>query len=190
MSSNSYNFINSGYPLSNDGLAQYINNCAPSPLLSDVLSWSREIDLVFAEKTKNMLPFNGADEAIRNISKTVDVVIVSSASRAILERDLSFCGLNKYIKEIKGQENGKKEQQLLSAISDFAPDRVLMIGDAPSDFEAANKAGAYFYPILPGSEENSWQLFNKKYFDSFVNDSYHSSFEKTLYKQFLHTFNL
>jgi len=36
---------------------------------------------------------------------------------------------------------------------------VLMVGDAVGDMEAASANGIFFYPIVPGKEEESWQKF-------------------------------
>jgi beta-phosphoglucomutase-like phosphatase (HAD superfamily) len=38
----------------------------------------------------------------------------------------------------------------------YAPERTVMVGDAPGDMEAAHAVGALFFPILPGAEDASW----------------------------------
>lgn len=40
----------------------------------------------------------------------------------------------------------------------YAPEKVLMVGDAPSDYEAAKTNGVLYYPIIPGREVESWSL--------------------------------
>ena len=182
------NFIKSGYPLSNKGLQKYIDDGHDDKLLLDVLAWSNDIDRVFAEKTEGLMPFEGASIAIRKMADTVEVVIVSSASGAILERDLDAAGLSGCITKIMGQECGKKHEQLEAVKASLNPDKVLMIGDAISDCDAAKRAGAYFYPIVPGSEENSWQQFLDKYFDIFTSSESFEPHEDKLYKEFLAVF--
>ena len=181
-------FINSGYPMSNSGLEKYINDGHGEKILADTLAWSHDIDRVFAEKTEGLMPFVGASAAIRKMAGKVDVVIVSSASGTILERDLETAGLTECITKIMGQECGKKHQQIEAVKASLTPDRVLMIGDAISDCDAAKHAGAYFYPIIPGSEEKSWGEFIDKYFDSFINDTYHGDHEDRLYDEFIAVF--
>ena len=181
-------FINSDYPTSNAGLERYINDGHTQSILLDALAWSRDIDRVFAEKTENLLPFVGADKSIRRMSAVADVVIISSASGAILERDLANAQLTDCITKVMGQECGKKHEQLSAVISDLSPDRILMIGDAISDRDAAKRVGAYFYPIIPGGEEESWQSFFDKYLDAFINDEYHGRYEELLYDKFLAVF--
>lgn len=182
-------FISSDYPTSNAGLEKYINDGHTDKILCDALAWSHDIDRVFAEKTENLLPFSGADASIRKMSERADIVIVSSASGKILERDLENAGLTGCITRIMGQECGKKHEQLESVKADLSPDAVLMIGDAISDGDAARRAGAYFYPILPGSEEKSWEMLENKYFESFISGEYHEKYEEALYKEFLDAFS-
>ena len=38
----------------------------------------------------------------------------------------------------------------------YAPDHVLMVGDAPGDRQAAIENGVYYYPILARREKESW----------------------------------
>ena len=181
-------FIKSGYPLSNAGLEKYIKDGHGDKILCEALAWSHDIDRVFAEKTEGLLPFTGADKAIRRMSDYADIVIISSASGAILERDLKAACLTEHITKIMGQECGKKHEQLASIISSLSPDRVLMIGDAISDCEAARRVGAYFYPIMPGKEEYSWDMLSGKYFDTLMDDTYHELHEGRLYEEFLGIF--
>ena len=43
----------------------------------------------------------------------------------------------------------------------YGPGKVLLVGDAPGDRAAAAEAGAFFYPILPGHEAESWRDFRE-----------------------------
>ena len=36
---------------------------------------------------------------------------------------------------------------------------ILMVGDSPSDLEAAREVGTFFYPILAYQERESWEEF-------------------------------
>ena len=62
--------------------------------------------------------------------------------------------------------------------------KVLMIGDAPGDLKAARGAGALFYPINPGHEEASWELFYKEACDRFLNGTYAGAYEAALIAEF------
>ena len=39
----------------------------------------------------------------------------------------------------------------------YDPDKVVMVGDAPGDCDAAEKNGVHYYPILVGHEKASWE---------------------------------
>ena len=61
---------------------------------------------------------------------------------------------------LAGQELGSKKEHLtLAAGGRYEPEKMLMVGDALSDWEAARGAGALFFPINPGCEDESWQRF-------------------------------
>ena len=62
---------------------------------------------------------------------------------------------------------------------------MLMVGDAPGDYEAAKKAGAWFYPIIPGMETECWEKLREKYFDLFVSEQYDKDVEAALYDEFI-----
>ena len=39
----------------------------------------------------------------------------------------------------------------------YDPGKVVMVGDAPGDCEAAEKNGVHYYPILVNHEQESWE---------------------------------
>ena len=68
-----------------------------------------------------------------------------------------------HVRLIAGQELGSKSTQLWQAVDGrYAPQHVLMIGDAPGDLDAARANGALFYPIIPGQEEHSRQRLGEE----------------------------
>ena len=50
----------------------------------------------------------------------------------------------------------------------FESEHVLVVGDAPGDLESARAAGAQFFPVLPGREEESWQDFRREFLPRFL----------------------
>ena len=82
-------------------------------------------------------------------------------------------------------EMGKKALHLeLATRNKYAPGRVLMIGDAPGDMQAARANGALFYPIKPGHEQESWALFYDQAFDKFIAGEYAGGYEAALIAEF------
>lgn len=66
----------------------------------------------------------------------------------------------------------------------YAPNHVLMIGDAPGDNKAADSVGALFYPILPGNEEQSWKRLYEESLDRFFAGTYHGAYQQKLLEEF------
>lgn len=182
-------FVMSDFVMSNSGLNEYINHIGGDDFLQKVLLWSQTSDKIFAEKTKNIKPFKYCAETIINMSKSADIFVISSASYLSIEHDMKECGLSDYLSGIMGQEAGNKRKQISDVLSRYDDPQMLMIGDAVSDFESAEKCGALFYPIRPGSETESWLNLKDKYFEMFINNRYDSEVQNLLYKDYLSVFN-
>lgn len=178
-------YIASGYPLSNVGLDDWLLQ-NPSEFGRKVLEWSKLSDIYFEKLTQNIPPYDGVAEAVEHMRKRADIMVVSAASSEGLWKDWSNAGLTEKVNFIAGMEFGKKAEQLRYAKDKgFAGDKMLMVGDAPGDYEAAKKAGAWFYPIIPGKETECWEKLGGKYFDMFVNNQYGSTVEAVLYDEFI-----
>jgi hypothetical protein len=94
-------------------------------------------------------------------------------------------GIRKGVKIIAGQEMGTKTEHLkFAAAGKYAPEKILMIGDAPGDFNAAKANGALFYPIVPGDEEVSWERFYNEAMDRFFEGKYAGEYEAELVRKF------
>lgn len=170
---------------SNATLKEYMEE-NPDPFLDEVMEWSMLGDKLFFEAANGMPPFAGVKEALSEVSKLADVVVISSASAKGLVEDWTAGGIVEYTHEIMGQENGTKKQQLKRAVADkYSEGCVLMIGDAIGDYEAAKSVNALFYPIMPGREEHSWKSFleigSKKFFDG----TFAGEYQESLLNEFL-----
>ena len=178
-------YIKSGYPLSNAGLIDWLAK-SPSAFGQKVLQWSELGDGYFEKLTEDIRPYDGVAEAVEHMRKAADIMVVSAASSKGLEKDWGRAGLTEKVNFIAGQEFGKKAQQLMYAKEKgFTGERMLMVGDAPGDYEAAKKAGAWFYPIIPGREKECWEKLREKYFDLFVSEQYNKDVEAALYDEFI-----
>ena len=171
---------------SNASLKEYMTE-NPDVFLEQVLQWSTLCDELFFEAANGMPQFKGVKEALAEVSKIADVVVVSSASAKGLVEDWTAGGIAEYTHKIMGQENGTKKQQLKIAVADkYSNGCVLMIGDAIGDYEAAKSVDALFYPIMPGKEEESWKSFLefgcKKFFDGTFAGEYQESLLDEFFK--------
>ena len=83
--------------------------------------------------------------------------MVSSANRDAVEEEWGKFGLLEHTDIVLAQDVGSKAACIARMLSfGYAPDKVLMIGDAPGDCDAAQKNGVHYYPILVNHEKQSW----------------------------------
>ncbi len=59
-----------------------------------------------------------------------------------------------------------------------------MIWDAFGDYKAAKPNNALFFPINPGHEEASWELFYKESLPKFLKSEYAGAYEEKLFSEF------
>lgn len=169
-------YIEEGNPLSNSGLENYLIEHPDADEIRTVLAWSINVNDRIAELVKNIPPFPHVRECLKKLSEHADIVVVSATQAAALEREWGENGLIQYVAAVKGQESGTKKEIIASLKSDYAPDHVLMIGDALGDKAAAKENGVLFYPICPDQEAQSWEQFDK-YIEAFLSDSYAGDME-------------
>jgi phosphoglycolate phosphatase-like HAD superfamily hydrolase len=137
-------------------------------LLAPVLDWSRAVDEAIASLPPSR-PFRGALSALPLLAAGGELMVLSAAPAAAIAREWEAAGLGPYAERVVGQERGKKAACLAAAMEGrFEAERVLVIGDAPSDLEAARAVGARFFPILHGREEESWKTFARDFLPGFL----------------------
>jgi len=152
--------------------------------LAAVLAWSREVNSRVERLTGDVLPFPEARAGLATLAEAADVVVVSATPAEALAREWSRCGLAGHVRWIAGQEAGGKAALLRGLASRYAPGCAMMVGDAPSDLEAARGAGMRFFPICPGDEDASWRRLPTG-FARFRDDGYAGEFEESLVRTFL-----
>ena len=62
---------------------------------------------------------------------------------------------------------------------------ILMIGDAPGDYEAVQKVSGLFYPIVPGKETASWKNLLEGAMQCFIEEKYAGIYQEKLFKEFM-----
>jgi phosphoglycolate phosphatase-like HAD superfamily hydrolase len=130
-------------------------------------------------------PFPFMRESLEKIAKAADIIVCSQTPTEALVREWEEHDIAKYVKVIAGQEMGSKGEHLGYAMdSRWAPDHVLMIGDAPGDLKAARTNKCLFYPINPGNEDASWQRFYEEAYDKFIGGAYAGDYEAKLIAEF------
>lgn len=177
-------FVNSGEPLSNPSLAEWIHR-KPHPFLKQTLDWSFAVNQLVDEKINQFHPFPQILNILQKLSQTADIIVSSSTTVGTLHKEWQVHSLAPYITLIAGQEMGTKQEHLgMTAKGNYDPDKMLMIGDTPGDKNAAHTIQALFFPIFPGHELASWENFQQEAMDRFLNGTFAGSYQAKLIEEF------
>ena len=157
----------------------------PDPVLEKVLEWSEAVNAEIRKWLQGVRPFKNAGECIRKISENADIIVVSQTPLEALEKEWNEHKIDKLVNLIAGQEHGTKAEHLaLGAKNKYPDDKILMIGDAPGDLQAAKQNNVLFYPVIPGKESESWEKLKEESFDRFLERSYKGDYENMLLDEF------
>lgn len=178
-------WVNEADVLSISSLLEYIKT-NDDPLLLRTARWSKEVDDNIERIVRNVPPLPYVKECLNKLKGYADIVVVSATPHDALVREWTEHGLIDLVNEIAGQEHGTKEACIAAANKDdrYGKDKVLMIGDAPGDYNAARSNGVRFYPIIPGKEEFSWERIYTEVSDLFKNDEYSEKIESIYIGEF------
>ncbi|MCL2411079.1 MAG: HAD family hydrolase [Treponema sp.] len=154
-------------------------------VLKVVLQWSLDVNEAVEKIIRGIPPFPLFRESLCKMQEKADVIVVSQTPTEALVREWAHLGIDKLVRFIAGQELGTKAEHLESATKGKYPaDKILMIGDAPGDLKAALSVGVLFYPIVPGSEDESWQRFHDEALNKFFDMSYKGMYQEKLLEEF------
>lgn len=172
--------------LSNPALEKAIEE-QDSIVLKKALSWSKNVnESIDALLDDEKLPFEGVKEALAYAHQYGDIAIVSSANRQAVEDEWAMYHLLDHVDIILAQDVGSKTfciQELLK--KGYKTSRVLMVGDAPGDHDAAKQNGVFYYPILVKNEKESWKEFVSNAVGKLVNGNYEGRYQEEQIKQFI-----
>lgn len=151
------NWVRETKELSNAALDRAIQN-NDSIALWKALSWSKSVNQAIERLPFELKrPFEGVREGLKAAHEYADVVIVSSANRQAVVEEWQEYGLLEYVDEIMAQDVGTKAFCIGEMLRQgYSTDKVMMVGDALGDYEAACKNGVFYYPIMVRNEKESW----------------------------------
>jgi phosphoglycolate phosphatase-like HAD superfamily hydrolase len=178
------------FPKSNDGLRAFMERDRQAsgtldPELERAWAWTTGVNTSVADMVEGVPPFPHVRESLAFLADKADMIVVSATPLEALAREWQEHGIAEYVRVIAGQEMGKKALHLeLASGGKYAPQQVLMIGDAPGDMKAARANDALFYPINPGHEEESWQRFWEEAVHRFLAGEYAGAYEAHLISEF------
>jgi len=157
----------------------------PAPELKTVYQYSIDANATVERIVRGVPPFPLVRESLERLSRETDVMVVSQTPTEALEREWKEHGIDRWVRIIAGQELGTKSEHLkYAAAGKYPSDRILMIGDAPGDLKAARDNGVLFFPVNPGHEERSWELFFREGLDRFLSGRYAGDYEERLIREF------
>ena len=127
-------------------------------MLSKALSWSKAVNAAIVKLPEELkVPYDGAKEGLAAAHQFADVAMVSSANRDAVEEEWGKFGLLEHTDIVLAQDIGSKAVCIREMLKfGYDPDKVVMVGDAPGDCDAAEKNGVHYYPSLVNHEKESW----------------------------------
>jgi phosphoglycolate phosphatase-like HAD superfamily hydrolase len=148
--------------LSNDAVIKAAEDAqAPEAkaIFEKALAWSKAVNKAIVALPEELkVPYAGAKEGLAAAHAFADVAMVSSANRDAVEEEWGKFGLLEHTDIVLAQDVGSKAACIAAMLKfGYEADKVLMIGDAPGDCDAAEQNNVYYYPILVNHEKASWE---------------------------------
>lgn len=171
--------------LSNTALSGAIQK-RDSICLKKALSWSEKVNKRIHDLPSELgRPFEGVKEALCRARDMADVAVVSSANPQALDEEWNRYGVMEYVDVLLAQDMGSKAHCIKELLKKgYESSHALMIGDALGDYEAADKNGIFFYPILVRNEEHSWEECRKTALDRLYQGNYGGNYQDQMLKEF------
>jgi phosphoglycolate phosphatase-like HAD superfamily hydrolase len=151
--------------------------------LKQALAWSKAVNEAVEGMVRCVPPFPYVRQSLEKLKDKADLLVVSATPTEALKREWEEHDLAKYVVAICGQEVGTKKEHLAAA-KNYAPQHVLMIGDAPGDYQAAVANKALFFPINPGAEERSWKRLHDEGIARFLDGTFAGEYQEKLLAEF------
>ena len=163
--------------LCNDGVAKALAEATEpdaKQIFEKALKWSKAVNAAIVELDESLkVPYDGAKEGLAAAHSFADVAMVSSANRDAVEEEWGKFGLLEHTDIVLAQDIGSKAACIAAMLRfGYDTDKVLMIGDAPGDCDAAEKNGVHYYPILVNHEKQSWDEAIAVAFEKLRNGEY------------------
>ena len=176
--------------LSNDGVikaAEETTDPEAKTIFQKALSWSKAVNASIVKLPEELkVPYDGAKEGLAAAHQFADVAMVSSANRDAVEEEWGKFGLLQHTDIVLAQDVGSKAACIAAMLKfGYDPAKVLMIGDAPGDCDAAEKNSVHYYPILVNHEKDSWDEAINQAFAKLQEGSY-APYGVEKKQQFLH----
>lgn len=178
------NWVDTTKELSNRSLKNEIEK-TDSKALKMALEWSLNVNEAIENLPKGDEPFENVKEGLEVLSKKVDISVVSSANGEALNDEWNRNDLVRYLRALLGQEAGTKQHCIAELKKKgYDTDKILMVGDAPGDLQAAKNNDVRFYPILVNKEGFSWERLVEEAVPKLINGEFDEVYQNQLIEEF------
>lgn len=178
------NWVDTTNELSNRSLKDEIEK-TDSKSLKMALEWSLNVNEAIENLPKGDEPFENVKEGLEALSKIVDISVVSSANGEALNDEWNRNELVPYLRALLGQEAGTKQYCIAELKKKgYDTEKILMVGDAPGDLQAAKNNDVRFYPILVNKEGFSWERLVNEAVPKLMNGEFDEAYQNQLIEEF------
>ena len=121
------------------------------------------------------------EESLRQLHAVADVAVVSAANESAIASEWKRYGLAQHADIIFGQEVGSKANSIATMLAcGYESRKVMMVGDAMGDAQAAAANRVAFVPILPGREAQSWQRLQEEALPKLLHGTFSPDYQAEL----------
>ncbi|MGN1307861.1 MAG: HAD family hydrolase [Faecousia sp.] len=155
------------------------------PIFQKVLDWSHRVNQKIEEISEEIRPFTGVKQALETLHGYAYLAVVSSANPQAVQAEWSRFGFLSYMDYVMAQDAGTKADCIRKLMAQgYASDRILVLGDAPGDAQAAEENHILYYPILAGHEAEAWERLITEALPRLLSGAYSGAYQQALLAQF------
>lgn len=173
-------WVNTSTELSSASLQHEIKQTG-SLALRKLLEWSNACNRRIQVLEPTFEPFPGVQESLRQLHTVADLAVVSAANESAIASEWKRYGLAQHADIIFGQEVGSKANSIATMLAcGYECRKVMMVGDAMGDAQAAAANGVAFVPILPGREAESWRRLQEEALPKLLHGTFNPDYQAEL----------
>lgn len=177
-------WTNEAKELSNPALLAYSQKSS-SECVEKALLWSIRTNRAINNLPADDKPFDNVKVTMDEMCKEADLVAVSSANGEAVDAEWTKHELKDDCRVLLCQEAGSKAYCIGEMVKKgYDTTKILMVGDAPGDRDAAIKNNVWYYPILVGKEGYSWERLLNEAFPKLLDGSFDEAYQAQLIKEF------